>query len=172
MPASYQPHTRDDDPEHTVSQSLETNLRAADLTVRHLIDQKGRAVFSTSADETIGTVVRLLRDNDIGAVMVLDAQSSLVGILSERDIVRRLADTPGQTLPQTVAELMTRNVETCTLDDLLVSVLRRMTDGRFRHMPVMENGAVIGLISVRDVVRYRLTALEYEALQLKQLIVG
>ncbi|KAA8606984.1 inosine-5-monophosphate dehydrogenase [Salipiger aestuarii] len=172
MPASYQPHTRDDDPEHTVSQSLETNLRAADLTVRHLIDQKGRAVFSTSADETIGTVVRLLRDNDIGAIMVLDAQSSLVGILSERDIVRRLADTPGQTLPQTVAELMTRNVETCTLDDLLVSVLRRMTDGRFRHMPVMENGAVIGLISVRDVVRYRLTALEYEALQLKQLIVG
>lgn len=172
MPESYQPHTKADNPEPTVSQSLESNLKAADLTVRHVIDQKGREVFSTSADETIGTVVRLLRDNDIGALMVLDDQSSLVGILSERDIVRRLADTPGQTLPQTVEGLMTRNVETCTLDDLLVSVLRRMTDGRFRHMPVMENGAVIGLISVRDVVRYRLMALEYEALQLKQLIVG
>ncbi len=172
MPASYQPHTKADDPDQTVSQSLETNLKAAEVTVRHVLDQKGRQVFSTAPDETIGTVVRLLRDNDIGAVMVMDGQSALAGILSERDIVRRLADTPGQTLPQTVGDLMTTNVETCTLDESLVSVLRRMTDGRFRHMPVMEDGAVIGLISVRDVVRYRLTALEYEALQLKQLIVG
>lgn len=101
-----------------------------------------------------------------------DPQGALVGILSERDIVRRLADTPGRTLPQRVEELMTPEVETCSPDESLVVVLRRMNDGRFRHMPVMEEGTLIGLISIGDVVNYRLTALEYEALKLKQLIVG
>ncbi|APX24743.1 MAG: CBS domain-containing protein [Rhodobacteraceae bacterium] len=173
MPASYQPETRGDgDEQKSVSQSLETNLKAAETTVRHILDQKGGEVISIRPDATIGAAVELLRDRKIGAVVVTDESGALTGILSERDIVRRLADTPGQTLPQTVAELMTPDPQTCAPDESLVRLLRRMTDGRFRHMPVVEEGAMIGMVSIGDVVNFRLTALEYEALQLKQLIVG
>ena len=106
MPASYQPHTRgDDDHEKTHSQSIETNLSAAEATVGHVMEKKGRDVHTIGPDETIGHAVEVLRDKRIGAVLVTDAAGHLVGILSERDIVRRLADTPGRTLPQTVAEL-------------------------------------------------------------------
>lgn len=173
MPASYQPHTRgDDDHEKTHSQSIETNLSAAEATVGHVMEKKGRDVHAIGPDETIGHAVEVLRDKRIGAILVTDVAGHLVGILSERDIVRRLADTPGRTLPQTVAELMTADPQTCTLDETLVRVLRRMTDGRFRHLPVLEDGEIAGMISIGDVVNYRLTALEYEALKLKQLIVG
>ncbi|MBE9637900.1 CBS domain-containing protein [Salipiger mangrovisoli] len=173
MPASYKPHTRDDDEhERSHSQTVETNLSAAEATVRHVLDSKNGDLFWIQPHETIGKAVEVLRDQRIGALLVKDPQGELVGILSERDIVRRLADTPGRTLPQTVAELMTSKLETCTADETLVRILRRMTDGRFRHMPVLENGQLIGMISIGDVVNYRLTALEYEALKLKQLIVG
>ncbi|WP_417743715.1 CBS domain-containing protein [Salipiger sp.] len=173
MPASYQPHTvGDDDHERTMSQTVDTNLSAAEATVRHVLDDKGDDVVWIQPQDTIAKAVEVLRDKRIGALLVKDPQGSLVGILSERDIVRRLADTPGQTLPQRVEELMTTKVETCTPDETLVVVLRRMNDGRFRHLPVMEEGALVGMISIGDVVNYRLTALEYEALKLKQLIVG
>ncbi|MCA1286720.1 CBS domain-containing protein [Salipiger bermudensis] len=173
MPASYQPHTvGDDDQERTMSQTVDTNLSAAEATVRHVLDDKGDEVVWIQPQETIGKAVEVLRDKRIGAILVKDPQGALAGILSERDIVRRLADTPGRTLPQRVEELMTPEVETCSPDESLVVVLRRMNDGRFRHMPVMEEGTLVGLISIGDVVNYRLTALEYEALKLKQLIVG
>ena len=173
MPASYQPYTRDDDGhEPTRSQSVETNTSSLRSTVSHVLEHKGGEIFWIQPDDTIAHAVTVLRDHDIGALPVKSPQGDLVGILSERDIVRRLADTPGQTLPQTVADLMTPDPDTCTTDETLVKVLRRMTDGRFRHMPVTENGAIIGMISIGDVVNYRLQALEYEALQIKQLIVG
>jgi len=84
----------------------------------------------------------------------------------------RHRDNKRRTLPQTVAELMSANVQTTSRDESLVTVLRRMTDGRFRHMPVVQEGQLVGMITIGDVVNYRLAALEYEALQLKQLIVG
>ncbi|WP_109468412.1 CBS domain-containing protein [Albibacillus kandeliae] len=173
MPASYTPKTRDSvEHEKTNSQSLDTNLPAAQVTVRHVLDSKGRDLFWITPDTTVGKAVEVLRDKRIGALLVRDEEGILLGILSERDIVRRLADTPGRTLPQTVAELMSKEVQTTSPGESLVRVLRRMTDGRFRHMPVMEDGLLIGMISIGDVVNYRLTALEYEALKLKQLIVG
>ncbi|WP_353473983.1 CBS domain-containing protein [Salipiger sp. H15] len=173
MPASYRPHTRDDDEhEHSHSQTLATNLSASEATVDHVLETKSGDLFTIHPHETIGRAVEVLRDQRIGALLVVDAEGELVGILSERDIVRRLADTPGRTLPQTVAELMTTKLETCTPEDSLVWVLRRMTDGRFRHMPVLEDEELIGMISIGDVVNFRLIALEYEALKLKQLIVG
>ncbi|WP_022707780.1 MULTISPECIES: CBS domain-containing protein [Paracoccus] len=173
MVASYKPYTRDDEGhEPTRSQSVDTNLSAAQATVQHVLDQKGTEIFWIQPDDTIATAVTVLRDRKIGALPVQSPQGELVGILSERDIVRRLADTPGQTLPQSVADLMTASPETCTADESLVKVLRRMTDGRFRHLPVVDHGNMIGMISIGDVVNYRLQALEYEALQIKQLIVG
>ncbi|MEL6640197.1 MAG: CBS domain-containing protein [Pseudomonadota bacterium] len=129
-------------------------------------------MITINATDTLATAVQILRDKRIGALVVVDEGGNLAGILSERDIVRKLADTPGQTLPQTVADNMTAKVVTCAPSDTLIIVLRRMSDGRFRHMPVLENGALKGMITIGDVINYRLNELEHEALQLKQLIVG
>jgi CBS domain-containing protein len=83
-----------------------------------------------------------------------------------------MADTPGQTLPQSVEDLMTKDVLSCTPDDLLNDVLKTMTEGRFRHMPVLRDGNLCGVITIGDVVHFRLKELEYEALRMKQMIVG
>ncbi|MBN9669449.1 CBS domain-containing protein [Roseibium aggregatum] len=173
MPSSYQaPSQKDKKQVSTHSQTPETNIKKEAATVRKVLDQKGSDVFALRPQNTLHEAVELLRDKRIGALIVKDAEGNLQGILSERDIVRKLADTPGQTLAQRVEDVMTVNVEVCAPDDPLISVLRRMTEGRFRHMPVVEDGSLAGMVTIGDVVNYRLTELEYEALQLKQLIVG
>ncbi len=173
MPESYQPPLQKDD-EHatTHSQSLDTNISKEAATVHKILAHKGGEVIAIRPDDTLGDAVQVLRDKGIGALIVTDTDGALLGILSERDIVRKLADAPGRTLPHRVDEVMTSNVEVCSSSEDLVSVLRRMTDGRFRHMPVVEEGRLIGMVTIGDVVNYRLLQLEYEALQLKQLIVG
>jgi CBS domain-containing protein len=154
------------------SQSVSSNVSSSNALVRDVLASKSGDVISIQPRETLGRAVELLRDHRIGALVVVDANGALSGILSERDIVRKLADTPGRTLPQTVDAVMTRDVQTCETEDALVSLLKRMTAGRFRHMPVVEGGKVLGMVTIGDVVNYRLTELEHEALQLKQLIVG
>jgi CBS domain-containing protein len=154
------------------SQSQATNLQTAQASVADLLKGKGADVYTIAPDATLHTTVELLRDKHIGALVVADEAGALVGILSERDIVRKLADTPGQTLPQLVRDVMTSKVETCTPDEPLLSVLKRMTEGRFRHMPVVDGGALAGMVTIGDVINHRLNELEHEALQLKQLIVG
>lgn len=172
MVGSYKPKTRGDADEATHSQSLETNLSVAQASVADVMSHKGGELFSIGPQNAVADAVTILTDKRVGALVVTDTEGKLAGILSERDIVRRLSETPGQTLPQRVDQLMSRQVETTRPDELLVSVLRRMNDGRFRHMPVLENDQLVGMISIGDVVNHRLTALEYEALKLKQLIVG
>lgn len=174
MPESYQQPTRAarQDRPKTVSQSLTSNTQRDTATVRRLIEGKGRGVHTISPDDTIAAAVGKLRDHNVGVLVVTDAKGQLCGILSERDIVRKLAETPGQTLPQTVSENMTHKVQTCGLDDALVSVLGRMSKGRFRHMPVVDDAGLAGIVTVGDVVNFRLAELEHEALQLKQMIVG
>ncbi|MEM7296387.1 MAG: CBS domain-containing protein [Pseudomonadota bacterium] len=173
MPTSYQAPMRGDQARRsTVSQSLSSNTAKDTATVKTLLEKKGSAVFSIGPEDTAATAVGILKDKRIGALMVTDTSGAMVGILSERDIVRRLAETPGQTLPQKVADLMTSKVVSCAPEDTLVSVLRRMTEGRFRHMPVIDGGRLAGMLTIGDVVNYRLNELEHEALQLKQMIVG
>ncbi|QHQ35046.1 CBS domain-containing protein [Algicella marina] len=173
MPESYRPHLRkDDDKDRTASQSVTTNTSVGHAKVQDILDQKKGQVVTIRPQQTLHEAVEILRDNRIGALPVADATGALLGILSERDIVRKLADTPGHTLPHKVEEVMTRNVETTTVDEPLVTVLRRMTDGRFRHMPVVDGDALTGIITIGDVVHFRLNQLELEALQIKQLIVG
>lgn len=173
MPTSYQaPSRKDTTDNRTQSQSSATNLKSGDLTVGNVLENKGGDVFSISPDETLKHAVEALRDHHIGALVVTDEDNKLQGILSERDIVRKLAETPGQTLPQKVGDVMTRKVETCDPSATIVSVLQKMNAGRFRHLPVLDNGALVGMITIGDVVNFRLTELEHEALQLKQLIVG
>ncbi|MEM9421008.1 MAG: CBS domain-containing protein [Pseudomonadota bacterium] len=173
MPTSFQaPMRGDSERKSTVSQSAETNLSTETATVQRLLDQKGGAIFSIKPEETLKDAVILLGEKRIGALIVTDPHGALVGILSERDIVRKLAKTPGQTLPQRVEEIMTRKVEVCDPTEALVSVLRRMTKGRFRHMPVLKDGNLLGMVTIGDVVHFRLNELEHEAIQLKQMIVG
>lgn len=173
MPTSYQAPSRGDtSKDRTQSQSLSSNLGSGQASVGQVIDAKGGDVFSVTPEDTIATAVTHLRDKRIGALVVTDASGALVGILSERDIVRKLADTPGQTLPQKVGDVMTAKVETCAREDALISVLRRMTEGRFRHMPVVDDKGLCGMLTIGDVIGHRLTELEHEALQMKQLIVG
>ncbi|WP_171230375.1 CBS domain-containing protein [Ruegeria sp. HKCCA4008] len=172
-PTSYQSPSRGDKSDKTTySQSAESNLSHSQTTVAKLLEGKGDAVFSVRPNDTIHSVVNTLKEKRIGAVLVTDQNGALQGILSERDIVRRMADTPGQTLPQSVEDLMTRDVKTCTPDDLLNEVLKTMTEGRFRHMPVLRDGNLCGVITIGDVVHFRLKELEYEALRMKQMIVG
>ncbi len=173
MPTSYQaPKREDKEKSSTFSQTADSNVNTGIATVSRLLDGKGSDVYAIRPAETLRTAVTVLRDKRIGALVVTDETGGLVGILSERDIVRKLADMPGQTLPQKVGDVMTEKVETCTMDEPLVSVLRRMTDGRFRHMPVVEDARLLGILTIGDVINFRLKELEYEALQLKQLIVG
>lgn len=173
MPESYRaPIRKDSQSDRTYSQSSASNLSADNATVEKILAQKGGEIFSISPGETLGRAVEILRDRRIGALLVTNEAGDLVGILSERDIVRKLADTPGQTLPQQVQDVMTKDVQTCTRDETLISVLKRMTAGRFRHVPVVEAGKLIGMVTIGDVINFRLTELEHETLQLKQLIVG
>ncbi|MEM1345842.1 MAG: CBS domain-containing protein [Pseudomonadota bacterium] len=173
LPSSFQPPIRGDVPgQSSVSQSIETNIAKGTATVAKLLEGKGAEVFSIRAQDTLAEAVEALRTRRIGALVVTDAEGALEGILSERDIVRRLAETPGRTLGQRVEEVMTRRVEVCQPEEALVSVLRRMTAGRFRHMPVMQGETLCGIVTIGDVVNYRLNELEHETLQLKQMIVG
>lgn len=172
-PSSYQAPSRGDKEDKTTySQSTQTNLAASNATVGDLLEGKGGDVISVRPTDTISTVVEVLRDRRIGAVLVTDQNGGLKGILSERDIVRRMADTPGKTLPQETAGLMTAEVQSCAPSDALTDVLKRMNSGKFRHMPVVDGGKIAGIITVGDVVNFRLKELEYEALKMKQMIVG
>lgn len=173
VPTSYAGPRRDDGKrKSTFSQTTDTNVSHEAATVEKLLAHKGRDIFSIRRDDTMRKAVDILREKRIGALLVTTESGELEGILSERDIVRKLSETPGQVLQQKVEVLMTKDVKVGTTDELLVSVLRRMTEGRFRHMPVMSGDKIIGMVTIGDVVHYRLKELENEAVQLKQLIVG
>jgi CBS domain-containing protein len=176
MPTSYQPPTRGDSAsaQRTSSQSLESNTFETSSTVADLLSGKDRVVHSVTPDDTLSDAVRILRDQKIGALVAVNLDGSLCGILSERDIVRQLAESsaPDQTLALRVSDIMTSDVRSCTPDDTLMSVLTTMTEGRFRHMPVLDQDRLCGMITIGDAIQHRLKLLEHEALQLKQLIVG
>ena len=172
-PTSYQGATATmPQKQRTHSQSLVSNTAGETGTVAQLMATKDAQVISIRPQDTISNAVGILKERRIGALMVTDETGGLKGILSERDIVRKLAETPGQTLPQSVAENMTAKVVTCAPSDSLVDVLKNMTDGRFRHMPVVDDGKILGMVTIGDVVQFRLSELEHETLQLKQMIVG
>lgn len=171
-PQSYQGVAAlDPNERRTYSQTPASNLPEGIVTVEAVLHEKGHIIYTVSPDETIAAAVSELRARGIG-VMVVTEGDTLVGILSERDVVRELDQRGPAVLDALVRDLMTPDPFTCAPETPLLSVLRRMTDGKFRHMPVMENGRLLGLISIGDVVKARLRQLEYEALRMKQMIVG
>jgi CBS domain-containing protein len=141
-------------------------------TVATILEEKGSDVYAVGPTETIADVIALLRDHRIGAVLVRGADGGLLGILSERDIVRRIADDGAHTLTLPASDLMTADPVTCTPGERLLEMMHRMTEGRFRHLPVVEHDKLAGVITIGDVVKHRLMELEYEALKMKQMIVG
>jgi len=128
--------------------------------------------YAVTPGTTITEVVHLLAEKRIGAVLVQDAQENLVGILSERDIVRSLAKSDVATLKMTAADLMTANPTTTSPDSSVAEAMEIMSDGRFRHLPVMESGRLIGLVSIGDVVKARIDQQEHEVDSLRAYVVG
>jgi CBS domain-containing protein len=139
-------------------------------TIERVLADKGGDVLTTTADATVGEAVRRMADRNVGAVVVL-AGESLVGIISERDVVRQLAVEP-DVLDLEVGAVMTSPVTTCTPDTSIDELMRVMTDGRFRHVPVVVEDRLVGIVSIGDVVKRRLDELETETKQLTEYVSG
>jgi len=134
-----------------------------------LLGRRGNVVtIEPTAD--LAAAVKRLAERRIGALVILGADHRIVGILSERDIVRVLAERGPAALHEPVGQVMTRDVKTCSEDDTIESLMGRMTTGRFRHMPVVEQGKLVGVVSVGDVVKNRVEEMEREAAALRDYI--
>lgn len=141
-----------------------------EATVGDILEAKGSEVHSIPADAAVSAAVAALDEGRVGALVVSRHGDDLVGIVSERDIVRGLSDSGAAVLDQPVAAIMTGSVETCVPGDTIADVMSRMTEGRFRHVPVIAEGALAGIISIGDVVKQRVDELELEARQLLEFI--
>jgi CBS domain-containing protein len=133
------------------------------MSVKHILDEKGRDVATVRPESTIHDAVAILGDKRIGAVVVTDGAGAIKGILSERDVVRRIAADGVSILMQSVSTAMTAKVETCKEDETIETVMARMTRGRFRHLPVERDGRLAGIISIGDVVKRRIEDIQREA---------
>lgn len=144
------------------------------MLVQQILGDKavGGIVMLTSSD-TLTDAARLMSEKRIGTVVVSDDGGKTPhGILSERDIVREIGASGPDCMTRTVGDVMTRNPKTCSPSDHSVKILSMMTEGRFRHMPVMQDGAMIGLVSIGDVVKGRLSELAAERDALQGMIMG
>src|SRR5882757_835147 len=132
------------------------------MTVRSILDTKGHQILSVEPEAKLSVAIKMLGERKIGAVLVMN-QGRLEGILSERDIVRVLGERGAGVLDEPVSAVMTRKVISCRQADTVAAIMEMMTSGKFRHLPVVEEGKVVGLISIGDIVKWRVR--EYEAEQ-------
>jgi CBS domain-containing protein len=140
------------------------------MTVKAILSNKGRDVFTIEPTTTLASAIRMLHERHIGALVVLGADERVIGILSERDIVRALAEKGAAALTATLSQVMTRKVETCGEAETIASIMERMTAGKFRHVPVLEQERIVGIESIGDVVKYRLMEMERESMALRDYI--
>ena len=140
------------------------------MTVKAILSRKGGDVVTIAPTASLTVAVKLLAERRIGAVVVTGPENRVAGILSERDIVRMLSERGPAALDDTVGAVMTRKVTTCTEADTIVSLMERMTAGKFRHLPVVEQGRLVGVISIGDVVKYRMEAVVHDADVLREYI--
>lgn len=140
------------------------------MDVRKVLSQKSGALISIAPQASLQDAAKLLGEKRIGAVLVMDAGQAMQGILSERDIVRVVGAHGPEALKQPVSAHMTAKVVTTTPAASLDQVMEAMTQGRFRHLPVVENGKVTGLISIGDVVKHRVAQIEADAQALRDYI--
>lgn len=140
------------------------------MIVAMILEQKGRNVVTIGATATVGEVVSELARHKIGAIVVVEDVDEIVGIISERDIVRAVAERGPDILSESVGSIMTSEVMTCEDSETVNDVMARMTRGRFRHLPVENNGRLTGIVSIGDVVRVRIEEVEREAEEMRAYI--
>ena len=139
------------------------------MTVKRILDDKGSDVETSNAETAVHQVVAVLADKRIGAVVILDGPK-IAGILSERDIVRAVARDGSAALQKSAGTYMTAKVITCTTSETINDVMQKMTAGRFRHLPVVEDDRLIGIVSIGDVVKRRIADVEREASEMRDYI--
>ena len=140
------------------------------MNVASILNGKGAEIITTDPEARLLDIVTLLNDNKIGSVLVIDDNGHLVGIISERDIIKRIAREGAGSLQKPVGICMSCMVQTCQLHDSLDDVMNAMTVNRFRHLPVVEGKRLVGLVSIGDVVKTKLSETQMEATALKQYI--
>jgi len=139
------------------------------MTVARILDEKGSSVLTVRPTTSLADVVAALAEGKVGAVVVTEGDA-IHGILSERDIVRALAQDGGTVLDKPAGDYMTRNVVTCRPEATVAEIMTTMTGGRFRHLPVMQDGKLAGIVSIGDVVKRRIEDAVREAEQIREYI--
>lgn len=140
------------------------------MIVDHILHSKGAKVHTIRAEAKVAEAIRVLNDENIGAVVVVDADDNVIGIISERDIIRSLRGEATKVLYAPVSSYMTGNVFTCTPESPIDEVMQHMTNRRIRHMPVLREGKLAGVISIGDVVKRKIEETEGEAAALREYI--
>jgi len=140
------------------------------MLVKNILAGKRGDVVTIEPTADLTAAIKLLAERRIGAVVILGANQRIVGILSERDIVRALAEHGPTALNERVSQVMTRDVKTCSEDDTIEDLMGRMTTGKFRHMPAVKQEKLIGIVSIGDVVKNRVEEIEHEAKALRDYI--
>jgi CBS domain-containing protein len=140
------------------------------MTVRAILAAKGGDVVTIDPNTTVLAASRLLAERRIGALVVTGPDRRVIGIVSERDIVQQLAVDGARALDLPLSEVMTRKVMTCHPADTISSMMERMTEGKFRHLPVVDQGRLVGIVSIGDIVKYRLEEMEREQSALREYI--
>ncbi len=140
------------------------------MPVAHILKQKGSTVYSVKPGDSVQVIVDTLSRYRIGAVLVIDGNGNLAGIVSERDVVRAMAGDAASVTRKTAADIMTAKVQTCTPTDSEADLMGLMTEHRIRHLPVLANGKLAGMISIGDVVKHRMDMMEREAEEMKTYI--
>jgi CBS domain-containing protein len=139
------------------------------MTVRAILDTKGHNVQSVEPEAKLSSAIKILGERKIGAVLVMGA-GGIEGILSERDIVRVLGERGAAVLDEPISAVMTKKVISCKQSDTVGAIMEMMTDGKFRHLPVVEGEKVVGLISIGDIVKWRVREYELEQEALRDYI--
>jgi CBS domain-containing protein len=132
------------------------------MTVRAILSRKGNDVATIEPNAPLAAAMKILAERRIGALVITGADQRIVGILSERDIVRTLAERGPVALDKPLADVMTRKVVTCSQSETVCEIMERMSSGKFRHVPVVEQGRLIGIVSIGDIVKSRLEEMERE----------
>jgi CBS domain-containing protein len=138
--------------------------------VSDVLKEKGHHVVTVGPEQTVASVARILTQNRIGAAPVTEQPGRLAGIISERDIIRGISEHGDSALTLPAASLMTREVRTCSPTDAIVELMEVMTNQRIRHLPVLQDGSLQGIISIGDVVKQRLAEAQFELDELRRYI--
>ena len=140
------------------------------MIVKHIMAGKSGNVVTIDPTADLAAAAKLLAERRIGAVVILGVDDRIVGILSERDIIRALAEHGPKVLTEQVSQIMTRDVKTCSEDDTVADLMGSMTTGKFRHVPVVQQEKLIGIVSIGDVVKSRVEEIDQETKALREYI--